>query len=483
MYKLINIKIKQFIGEENLDLIKHSKNYLTADFFAQALGFITVPIFTRLLTPHEYGILAIFNTLISILVIFFGLNIFAGIKQYYMEKTDDFGLALGSNLVFLIVFNLFLIIIAFILEKSLARFFGLRDFVFFFAVLITSGTVFYQVLLSYLQSSQNSKKYSMLEIIKNSSILIISIIFVIIFKENKYLGRIYGQLIITGLVFIFTILFLNRIAKYSIQWKYIKFTLNYGMPLIPHTISTLILAYFDRLMIQQLSTTVNTGLYSFAYNVGMLMNVVAMASSKAWQPIFYQDYTDSKYQLIEKKAFNYTNYIYIAAIGLILFSKEIVIILADKKYYSALNLIPVIILGYVMVYLYTFYFQYASYRRKTVLISLSTLIAAVLNIVLNYLLIPRYGYFMAAYATLASYTLLLVLHYMNARYILKEHVISLTKIMSNFWWILLAIAAFFLLDHIIYFVSLFIKLVVMAVSVWFLLKENYDKIMIKKDGI
>lgn len=477
MINILKSKIKQIIGHENLELMSHSKNYLTADFFAQALGFISVPIFTRLLTPHEYGILAIFSSLISIMGILYGLNITAGIRQYYMERTDDFDESLGSNLIFLIVLNLFLTFGVFVWRKNLARYFGLDDFVFFMAILITGGTVVYEVLLTYLQGSQNSKKYSILEVVKNSSILIISIILVIVFEKDKYLGRIYGQLIVTGIIFILAFLFLSKIAKFTFRWKYVKFTLSFGIPLIPHTLSGFILTYFDRVIIQHLSTTTNTGLYSFAYNVGMLMYVVAMASSKAWQPIFYRDYAELKYQTIEKKASNYSNYIYIAAIGLILFAKEIVMVLASKRYYNALNLIPAIILSYVMVYLYTLYFQYASFRRKTALISLNTLIAAVLNIVLNYLLIPKYGYFMAAYTTLISFMVLLILHYINAKYVLKEHVISLTKILPNMGWVLFAIVIFFLLNPVSFFIAFPIKLTVMVLSIWFLLKENLRRVI------
>jgi len=115
----MNVKIKlidnaknnliQLIGIENLEFISHSKNYLSAEIFTKALAFISVPIFTRLLLPNEYGILAIFSSIISIFTILLGFNIRGAVARYYYEKSNDFAEFLGSNLLFILLFNFFAI--------------------------------------------------------------------------------------------------------------------------------------------------------------------------------------------------------------------------------------------------------------------------------------------------------------------------------------------------------------------------------------
>jgi O-antigen/teichoic acid export membrane protein len=470
-------KLRVIIGEENLEFIKHSKNYLSATFFLKALGFISVPIYTRLLTPDEYGILAVFASAITIVTVFMGLNLRSGIKRYYFEKNNDFDKVLGINLIFIFIFDIILFSILFILRNQIASFFAISGKLFFYASLISVLYVPFNIYLSYLQGIKNSKKYSIITIIKQILILITSIILMVNLEKNVYMGKIYAQLSFAALLFFYSYYEMIKISNFSLKKKYIKYTLSFGVPLIPAALSGFILSHFDRIIINQITGSLDTGLYSFAYNVGMIMNVVVMASIKAWQPIFYEEFSDNNLDKINRMAYNYSKYIYFSAIGLILFSKEIVMILADESYYEALNLVPVIVLGYVSVFLYTLFFQYASYRKRTGLISLNTFISGFANIGLNYWLIPIFGYTAAAYTTFASYILLFVLHYSNARFVLKEEVISLRKLIPNFVLVSVIGSIYMILNNYIssYWIMFLIKISVLSFSFYYFIFRDYLK--------
>ncbi len=99
--KKLKKQIVKIIGKENIEFISHSKNYLSAEIFTKALAFICVPIFTRLLLPNGYSILAIFSSITSIFAIFLGFNIRGAVARYYYEKSNDFAEFLGSNLIFI----------------------------------------------------------------------------------------------------------------------------------------------------------------------------------------------------------------------------------------------------------------------------------------------------------------------------------------------------------------------------------------------
>jgi O-antigen/teichoic acid export membrane protein len=476
---ILNItnKIKEIIGNENLEFISHSKNYLSATFFLKALGFISVPIYTRLMTPDDYGILAVFASAVTIITVFMGLNLRGGIKRYYFEKNDDFDRALGSNLIFITIFDLFLFGFLYLYRDLIASFFAIDGRLFFYASLISLLYVPFNIYLTYLQGIKNSKKYSFITISKQVLILITSITIMIYLDNKIYMGKIYSQIIFAGFLFIYVFYELTKISKFNLSKKYIKYTLAFGIPLIPHALSNFILSHFDRIIINQLTGSLDTGLYSFAYNVGMIMNVVVMASIKAWQPIFYEEFADNNLDKINRMAYNYSKYIYFSAIGLILFSKELVMILAEKSYYAALNLVPVIVLGYVCVFLYTLFFQYASYRKRTGLISLNTFIAGFVNIGLNYWLIPIFGYTAAAYTTFASYILLFVLHYSNARFVLKEDVISLRKLIPNFALVSVIGSIYMILNNYIssYWIMFSIKISVLSFSFYYFIFRDYLK--------
>jgi len=262
---------------------------------------------------------------------------------------------------------------------------------------------------------------------------------------------------------------LIKISKFSFNNEHIKYSLKFGIPLIPHALSGFILTFFDRIIINQLSGASDTGLYSFAYNVGMIMNMAVMALNKSWVPLFYENLTKNSFEKINNLAYNYSKYIYLIAIVLILFAKEIVSIIADKKYHAALPIVPVIVVGYLGVFLYTLYGNYSFYRKKTVLISIATLSAGAINIGLNYWLIPIYGYVAAAYTTLVSYFFLFLFHFLNVKYVLKEkNIISIRSVTLNFIWVIFASIIFIFINQYVsmFIISLLLKLLFIIFIGW-----------------
>jgi len=208
-------------------------------------------------------------------------------------------------------------------------------------------------------------------------------------------------------------------------------SLRYGLPLIPHTLSRYILGYFDQLQINQLSGGVDTGRYAFAANIALFMGFIVTAAGKAWHPIFISKYHEGATAELESLSAPYANKIFLASCALSILTGELIYLVVPKPYHAGVPLIPIIVLGYVFVFIYTLYFQYSSYRKRTELISIATLLAGALNIALNAHFIPQYGYQAAAYTTVASFMALLALHYANARLILKEDVLRFRRLLPG----------------------------------------------------
>ena len=120
----IKNRINAFIGEENLEFFRHTRNYLSGTVVSNILVVASLPILTHFLDPDEYGILSIFFTVSSVFVIAFGLNINAGITRYYLEKKDDFAGMLGTNLLFIGGFSLLLLAAVHLFRAPLAHLVG-----------------------------------------------------------------------------------------------------------------------------------------------------------------------------------------------------------------------------------------------------------------------------------------------------------------------------------------------------------------------
>jgi O-antigen/teichoic acid export membrane protein len=303
------------------------------------------------------------------------------------------------------------------------------------------------IYLGYLQASKNSKQYSLISALKYSLITFLSMGLIILFNTDKYLGRIYAPIIISIIFAVYSFYKLSLLKPLNFDFQKIKYALKLGIPLLPHVLSGFILASFDRLIINQLNGPTDAGIYSFAYNVAIIMSVIVMGMNKSWTPMFLEKIKTNEDKKLEGILSKYALYIYLAAALLILFAKEMSLLMANINYQSGLSIVPIIIISYVFVFIYSIYALYAFAAKKTILISINTLFAGSLNIALNYLLIPKYGYKAAALATLVSYIVLFALHYINAKFVLKLNVFSISKVLKNIYLVFLSYFVFLVTEY------------------------------------
>ncbi len=160
--------------------------------------------------------------------------------------------------------------------------------------------------------------------------------------------------------------------------KRIKYIANYSIPSISHNLSGIILAQFDRMMISNIESTATAGLYSLGYNVGMLLLMVNGAIRTAFIPDFIKFLDSREYNRLDALMEKIFSIVTIAALGLILFAREIVAVLADVKFHEALKVVPIVIIGYVFHQMYCMYgIVYPGYKKKTIYTSIVSLSAGI----------------------------------------------------------------------------------------------------------
>jgi O-antigen/teichoic acid export membrane protein len=442
----IKKRLKVNVGHDFYSFLNHSKNYVTAELFSKGLIFLSIPIFTRLLIPEDYGVLAILTSFIAVFSVVYGLGIRGSVTRYYYEKTDDFDSFYGSNILLIILWGTTLSFLLLAANNYLVKFFKIPLPVIIIGIFVVFFTAVFQLYQAYLIAAKKSKKLAKFTVTKAFLIITIGVILTLLIKENRYYGKAVAQLIVALAFFIVSIYAILKISKVNFKKKHIKYSLLFGLPIVAHLISHYILKSFDQIIINQLLGKKATGLYSLAYNVGMIQNVISMGMLRAWSPVFYEKLNEKKYKEVNNLASKYSKIVFFVALLLILFSRELIMIMADKQYHAALNVVPIIIVAYTFVFLYTMYVNFAFYHKKTYLIALFTMIAGIINIGLNYLLIPRYGYQVAAWTTLLSYACLFIMHYFNVKYIIKsEWMTNLKVFIPGFLWLLFAIIIFYLI--------------------------------------
>ena len=174
------------------------------------------------------------------------------------------------------------------------------------------------------------------------------------------------------------------------------------------------------------------GLYSFAYNVGMIFQVITNSMDTAWAPWFFEKMKAKEYPAIRRAASAYVVFVSIGAMALALISPEVILIAGGSKYSDSRYVTMPIVLSMYYAFLYTLPSSVEYYYKKTKLIALGTMLAAGMNILLNAVFIPAFGYVAAAYTTVACYLLYYLLHVVFAWWVHKGMVYD---ILQQFLWL------------------------------------------------
>lgn len=386
-----------------------------------SISFFTMPIFTRLLGPDQYGFVSVYTTWVGIFSIIFGLQVQGSIGTAYAHlgssKIKEY---LSSILLFGLLcsgllFTIWSLCSGFIAPKMLVPLnvyylIGIQSVCTFIITFSNIAFIFYK-----------KAQYSFL--INTSAAVLTAIlsIYLILFyfpPDMAYLGKIYGTCIPYVILGTIIAVYFLKDGKFKFKGQYIKFCLPICIPLIFHALSHIILGQSDRIMLQHLSSYKTTGLYSFMIVFSGVLSSVWGALNNTWVPFYYDDLNNNSDSLIMIKTHNYLTTYSIICVVFIMWAPEVIKIFAPKSFWEALDLLPFFVLSNYFTFLYSFPVNFEFYHKKTLGIAFGTVLAACSNIVMNYFLIPQAGMLGAAVATLIAHIILFLFHEYMAEKIL-----------------------------------------------------------------
>ena len=153
------------------------------------------------------------------------------------------------------------------------------------------------------------------------------------------------------------------------------------------------------------------GIYSLFYTLSSVLSIVLNALNTSWCPFYYDDLDTRSDDRLKRKCKNYVELFTILTCGFLMFSREVSYILADDSYRTGIDVIPMIVISVYFTFMYQFPVNFEFFHKKTNVIALGTLGAAMVNFLLNYIMIPLWGMYGAALATALAYGALFLLHY------------------------------------------------------------------------
>ena len=232
---------------------------------------------------------------------------------------------------------------------------------------------------------------------------------------NPIKGDVTDMIRVTIIIGLIIYIYQSYKGKALYDKKYWTYALKFNIPLIPYYLSQMIFNQSDRIMISRMSGQTNAALYSVAYQFAVVLVFVINSINSSFVPWTYRSIKDKKHNMIKKVTNIIIIFIATMLIVLILFGPEAIAILGGSKYKDAIWVVPPVAGSLLFLFLsqlcinVMFYFEENSYLVK------GSILSAVLNIVLNFILIPVFGYVVAGYTTLFSYIVFWLsnLYYMN----------------------------------------------------------------------
>ncbi|MCT4583406.1 MAG: oligosaccharide flippase family protein [Peptostreptococcaceae bacterium] len=387
--------------------------YIIGNLMTSGLAFIVTPIFSRLLTPSDFGIASLYNTWLAIFTNTIFLQTYVSLapkkNNYKSEEFNNYTANILS--ISTICFFIFLIMI----NGTMNYWINITSFEsVLINILLIHSYFLYVIEFSKYYTVQLFKPYKYLSISSIYSVgsTILAIILIFNLKNNLYYGRILGFSItgiLLGLYLNIKVIRLGLVNFKNIK-KYHKECLRITIPEVFSALGALILTHADRIMLKWYFGYSEVAIYSLAYSMSFITLVIWSATNNVWVPWYFKNTKlklDKEINIVARK------YIIIIALftaAVLLFIPEFVKIMAPGKYYSAGKISLYIIVGLYFYFLTTFLTKYQLYLEKNKSVAIGTIMAAILNIILNIFLIPRYGNLGAAIATLLSYVILFIFH-------------------------------------------------------------------------
>jgi O-antigen/teichoic acid export membrane protein len=461
----------------NNKVVKAGSWYTITEFFLKGITFLTIPIFTRLLTTSDYGLVSLYTTWVGIFTIIIGLNLNTSITKGKYDFKQDYDKFVSSVIFLSLLVFIGFIVIFIMFGNEMQAITGFSGFIFYFMLFQAYFAFIRTSLIAKLRVEYKYKKISIISILISVFGVILSIgLITYLFQEQPYLGKIIGNGI---LVIIFGIVFLVYLLKNGsgnlINTKYWRYALFLSIPLIFHSLSSLVNAQFDRIIINQYVGKSATGLYSFAYNVGMIMTVLTHALDQAWSPYVYETMEAGNIKDLKSKGKVYRDFYTIAYAMLLLLSPELIKIMVNESYWESLVIVPYIFASYYLSYMYTLEVKTEFFYKKTNLISVGTIISALINVVLNIIFVPIFGYIAAAITTTISYLFLFLFHYFITSKVIKQPIYGFKFHVKSILY-MLVITGYYMIFVEVLFMRIIGILLILAIGYW-LLKSKIIKSM------
>ena len=382
--------------------------YTVANFLTKGAIFLTTPFFTRMMTKEDIGSFSNLSSWVEILIPLttFELSVSLGIARFDYEK--ELNKYISSLLIYGSIITSLLFSIIFFNMDAVCDFFSLKSYML---IIVYLYLLFYPALQMFQSENRFRYKYILSTAVSFASIVISVIVAILCVYSfnNKLFGRILGYF---GVLIVFNIciyVFL-LIRGHSFSWQYLNYSFSISFPMIWHTLSLRLLNAGDRIVITRTIGEEANAMYTISSTCCHVVAVLYSSMNNAWSPWSTEKMNSNDIIVMKEKSRQYIILYSVIVLMFMLVCPEMLLIMGGKDYLVAKYVLPPILVSCVFQFVYSLYINAEFYLKKQTRIAFGTIIASLINIGLNVIFVPRFGYLAAAYTTLVGYVLLFVFH-------------------------------------------------------------------------
>jgi len=406
-----------------LRVLRASSVYGLANLGIRALNFFLLPVYTRFLSPADYGMIALAETLAAFFSAVLSMGFDASIQRLYFRHIEGGGTLndyIGSALKFALgvqaVFVALVLTVGPGLQRAIVPHSSVPYRYFALAMIASTATLFFQSRQILYQAEHRPWAYAILAGL--SFALTASLcVWLVVFARRGVVGMLSGKVIAALACLIVSLALTRPVFRSRFHWKFVRETASVGLPLVPHLLMALGLVTADRFILAHYRDLREVGLYAIAYTLGMIMSLVTMSLNQAWAPVYYETANrgeEGRYILSKMCSGLVIVLTAIACFGALI-AQPFVARFLDHRYAAAGRVVPWIIGAYLAHSLFSMFGAACMQARRTTLIMASSFVALTVNTILNFALIPHWGMYGAAYATLIAYVIEATVMYFMAQ--------------------------------------------------------------------
>ncbi len=395
------------------ELTKDTAIYGISTMVGRFLNFILVPFFTNIFDPNQYGYVMILYAYIALfnIVYVYGLDSaylkYAAFKEIGDEK-DNFSTPYLSIFFTSIIFSLIIIL----LRNQVAYSINLPA-EFTYLIILSTLIIFFDSNASIpflkLRLERKAKYFSFLKVL--NIVINLTANFILILKFRMGIEAIFiSNLIASALTLIFLLPTIVKTFRPKFHLTLYKKLIRFGLPYLPAGLAVMMVQVIDVPILESLTDVDTVGIYKANYKLGIFMMLFVSMFQYAWQPFFLNNAKEENAKEIFSKVLTYFTVVgSFLVIFLSLFISELVKInfagfyLLGEKYWSGIPIVPIILLGYFFNGLYVVFSAGIYIEEKSIFAPIVTGLGALVNVAVNFALIPSLNIIGAALATLASY--------------------------------------------------------------------------------